>query len=58
MLGIGLLIAFVISTPWITFPALAVAYLGTIPVSILAHRRLAARRAMAEPVDHPTPQPH
>jgi len=58
MLGIGLLIAFVISTPWITFLALAVAYLGTIPVSILAHRRLAARRAMAEPVDHPTPQPH
>ena len=58
MIGIGLLIALVISTPWMTFLALAVAYLATMPISILAHRRLAARRAAVEPLDHPNPLPH
>jgi CDP-diacylglycerol---serine O-phosphatidyltransferase len=58
MIGIGLFIAFVISTPWITFLALAAAYLASMPVSIVAHRRLAARRAMVEPVVHTNPQPH
>src|SRR5882724_10221246 len=46
MIGIGLLIAFVISTPWFTFLAIAAAYLATMPVSVLAHRRLVARRTV------------
>jgi CDP-diacylglycerol--serine O-phosphatidyltransferase len=58
MIGIGLLIAFVISTPWITFLGLSVAYLGTMPISMLAHRRLAARRAVVEPLDHTDALPH
>ncbi len=55
MLGVGLLIAFVISTPWITFLGLAAAYLATMPISVLSHRRLAARRAVVEPIDQPLP---
>lgn len=55
MLAVGLLIAFVISTPWITFLGLAAAYLATMPISVLSHRRLAARRAVVEPLDQPLP---
>ena len=55
MLAVGLLIAFVISTPWITFLGLAAAYLATMPISVLSHRLLAARRAVVEPLDQPLP---
>ena len=51
MVGIGLLIVFVISTPWITFLAVGIAYLASIPAAILAYRRLAARRPVVEPFD-------
>ncbi|MEA2782076.1 MAG: CDP-diacylglycerol---serine O-phosphatidyltransferase [Rhodospirillaceae bacterium] len=53
MLGIGLLIVFVISTPWITFLAVGLAYLASIPLSMLSYRRLAARRPIVEPMDSP-----
>jgi CDP-diacylglycerol---serine O-phosphatidyltransferase len=58
MIAIGFLIAFVISTPWITFLALAALYLGTFPISIWSYRRLAARRAAVEPVDPADALPH
>jgi len=51
MIGVGLLIVFVISTPWISFLAIAACYLATIPLSIFSYRRLAARRPVVEPVD-------
>jgi CDP-diacylglycerol---serine O-phosphatidyltransferase len=51
MIGIGLLIVFAISTPWMSFLGLAVCYLATIPASIISHRRLAARRPAAEAID-------
>ena len=44
MIGVGVLIVLVISTPWIAFLGLALCYLATIPISILYYRRLAARR--------------
>jgi CDP-diacylglycerol--serine O-phosphatidyltransferase len=56
MIAIGLLIVLVISTPWIAFLGIAIGYLGTIPVSIVYYRRLAARRPVPEaaaPADIP-----
>ena len=58
MIAIGMLIVFVISTPWISFLALAASYIATIPFSILSYRRLAARRPLAEPVDPADVLPH
>ena len=58
MIAVGLLIVLVISTPWIAFLGLAVGYLATIPVSILYHRRLAARRPLHEPADPVNPPSH
>jgi CDP-diacylglycerol--serine O-phosphatidyltransferase len=50
MIAIGLLIVLVISTPWIAFLGIALGYLGTIPVSVVYYRRLAARRPVPEVV--------
>ncbi len=49
MIGIGLLIVFVISTPWVSFLGIAACYLATIPFSILSYRRLAQRCPIPEP---------
>jgi CDP-diacylglycerol--serine O-phosphatidyltransferase len=51
MLAIGMLIVLVISIPWVTFLAIAGAYLLSIPVAMLSYRRLARRRPVVEPVD-------
>ena len=58
MIGIGMLIVFVISTPWMSFLGLAAFYLATIPVSVLSHRRLAARRPTVESVEPADTSPH
>ena len=58
MIAVGLLIVLVISTPWIAFLGLAACYLATIPVSILYHRRLAARRPLHEQVEPVNPPSH
>ena len=40
LIGIGALIAFMISTPWLTLGVLGLVYIGSIPLAWLAYRRM------------------
>jgi CDP-diacylglycerol--serine O-phosphatidyltransferase len=42
---VGLLAALLVSYPWFTLAAAGVAYLGSIPLSLMSHRRLIAKLA-------------
>ena len=50
MLGVCLLAAFLVGSPWMTLSVLGVLYLASLPLSCLSYRRRAARAA-AESVD-------
>ena len=50
MLGVCLLAAFLVGSPWITLSVLGVLYLSSLPLSCLSYRRRAAR-ATAESVE-------
>jgi CDP-diacylglycerol--serine O-phosphatidyltransferase len=53
LLIVGLLAAFLVTEPWLTLFVLGAAYIGLIPISVRAFRRL---KAQAEPaVDHSEP---
>ena len=43
LIGLGALTAFLVSTPWVTLGIFGLAYLGSIPVSVIAYRRLQER---------------
>jgi CDP-diacylglycerol---serine O-phosphatidyltransferase len=58
MIAIGLLIVFVISTPWMAFLGLSLCYLATIPLSVLSYRRLAARRPVPDTAESADVLPH
>lgn len=51
LLVVGLLAALLVSEPWITLLLVAVAYIASIPWSILAHRRLSRQRPATVPDD-------
>ncbi len=50
MLGVCLLAAFLVGSPWMTLSVLGVLYLASLPLSCLSYRRRAARAA-AEAVE-------
>lgn len=52
MLFVGVMAAFMVTDPWLTWTAIGVIYLASIPVSMSTYRRLAARDA-----DLPPPPP-
>ena len=45
LIGLGAFAAFLVSTPWATLGLLGIAYLASIPVSMIVFRRLQARAA-------------
>lgn len=51
LIGIGALIAFLISTPWLTLGIGGLVYLGSIPLAWLSYRRLQRHPPEAEPDD-------
>jgi len=57
MLGAGLVIAGLLSAPWVTLAVVIILYLASIPVSVLSYRRLlaAAERLAAEKEGSVTP---
>ncbi len=62
MLGVGLLAAFLIGSPWMTLSVIGVLYLASLPLSWLSYRRRAARAAVesaarAEPEPAPAEDP-
>lgn len=54
LLVVGVTAAFLVTEPWLTLAGLGVAYLGLIPISLRAFRRL---KAQAERVAGPEPSP-
>jgi len=66
LIGVGAFIAFLVGTPWVALSALGLAYLGSIPFSITAYRRLeaaagprpaAAPAESSPPASEPAPGP-
>lgn len=49
LIGVGALAAFLVSTPWVTLGIVGLAYLASIPVSVIVFRRLRQRASAAEP---------
>jgi len=45
LLGVAALIAFLVSTPWVTLGVLGLGYLISIPISVMVYRRLKERAA-------------
>jgi CDP-diacylglycerol--serine O-phosphatidyltransferase len=49
MLFVGVLAAFLVTDPWLTFSAIGFIYLGSIPISVFTYRRLEKRDAAVAP---------
>lgn len=58
LIGVAVLTAFLVSTPWATLGFAGLAYLASIPISMIVYRRLVARTAVhgVQPVE-PGPEP-
>jgi CDP-diacylglycerol--serine O-phosphatidyltransferase len=48
LVGVGAFAAFLVSTPWVTLSLVGIAYMASIPISVLVHRRLQAGRPVKE----------
>lgn len=48
LVGIAALIVLLVNLPWVTFSAMAIAYIGSIPISIWSYAKVRRRRAQAE----------
>ena len=59
LLSVGALVAFLVSTPWITLLALGAAYIASIPFSHFAYQRLSQQKLpiVDEEVEEPTENP-
>jgi CDP-diacylglycerol--serine O-phosphatidyltransferase len=53
LLGVGALAAFLVSSPWLTMLGIGALYLGTLPLSWLAYRRLSGGGVAAGPLPGP-----
>ena len=51
LLGVGAVAALLVSVPWLTLIVLGLAYVGTIPFSLLAYRRLERLRGSEAPAE-------
>lgn len=56
LIGAGLVIAAAVSAPWFMLALLIIAYLGTMPLSVVAYRRL-LKEAQRMGALHPQPEP-
>jgi CDP-diacylglycerol--serine O-phosphatidyltransferase len=59
LLVFGLLAAMLVSIPWITLLGVGVVYIGSMPLAIVAHRRLSAQQTVpgATGADEPQDTP-
>ena len=52
LLVFGLLAALLVSIPWLTLLGVGVVYVGSMPVAVIAHRRLTVQQPPRTPARH------